>query len=112
MHTYYIFFDLLAALLIGAAVWTLTRAVRRPLTPAGSAVRAALRVARSVLALAAGLLLLFFPVLTGTGWRVILLSVPDFALVLLVLGLLLLANGAYGLGRQAQIRRVSRTRAA
>lgn len=99
MHGYYLVFDLLVAALLMALTWALVRAIRRPPAAPSSALRGVLRVGRALLALLFGALLLLFPLLSGVGWEVMLLSVPDHALVALVVGLLLLAIGSLRLVR-------------
>lgn len=104
MHTYYVFFDLIVMALVAGALWALVRALRRPPTVPRSRLRGVLGVVRCGLALLGGALLLLFPVLTGLGWGVAFLSVPDVALSSVVLGVLLVAVGLVHAVRLARAR--------
>ncbi len=99
MHGYYLAFDLIAAALLAVLLWALVRAIRRPPGAPHSRLRGVLRVGRATLALLVGALLLLFPLLSGLGWKVMFLSVPDHAIVAIVFGLLLCAIGTVRLVR-------------
>lgn len=99
MHGYYLAFDLLVAAVLAALIWALVRAIRRPPGAPPSRLRGVLRVGRALLALLVGALLLLFPLLSGLGWKVMFLSVPDHALVAIVFGLLLCTIGTVRLVR-------------
>ena len=103
MHDYYLAFDAITLALFALALWALVRAIRRAPAPAPSRLRRAVRVTRAAGALLLGALLIAAPILTGVGWRVMFLSVPDLALVLAALGALLVATGAVRLVRLMRI---------
>lgn len=99
MHRYYLFYDAIVALALAALAWALFRALRRPAGRSGSRQRKVVRVAGSGLALIAGAILLLFPVITGLGWEVAFLSVPDLAVTAIAIGVLMLLNGLVRIGR-------------
>ena len=107
MYDYYLAFDLVVAVLFGLCVWLLVRAFRRPWLAGSTRFQRISRPAATIGLLLLALVLLTFPFLTGLGWQVLFLSVPDFTLALLVLGLLLLAVGVL---RLVQLVRLFRAR--
>jgi CubicO group peptidase (beta-lactamase class C family) len=88
MRGYYRFFDVAVVLAIGLALAALISGLRGR---RGEGIAGPILVALALLA--GGALLLGLP-FAGVGWQVLLLSVPDLALALLAVGLLLLAAGA------------------
>ncbi len=97
LRTFYVFFDLVALILVALAGFALYRAVRafRSQEPPRHRVRAWVGVATRV---AGGSLLIGAPVLLGVGWGGLLLFTPDLAIVLLMLGVLLVATALLRLG--------------
>lgn len=110
MHTYYVFFDAIVAAIFAALLWALVRALRRPPEAPRSRLHGVVRAVRCGLALLGGALLLLFPVLTGLGWGVAFLSVPDVALSALMIGGLLAAVGLVRAVRLARRRASERRR--
>ena len=109
MHTYYLFFDAIVAALLAAAIWALARTLRRPPAAPRSRLHGVMRAVGAALVLTLGALLLLFPVLTGLGWEVAFLSVPDIAITTLILGPPLLAIGLVRLARLARRRHSSQS---
>ncbi len=103
MGRYYVLFDLVALVLLALASWRLARAIRALRSRRGRT-GTANGWAGPIAALAVGVLLLALPAL-GLGWSVLFLSVPDFALVLVLLGTLLAAQGAIGIVTLVRARR-------
>lgn len=104
LSRYYVYFDLIALVLLALAAWGLARAVGAPRGSCDGRAGSAARWAGAVAALVLGLLILLLPAL-GLGWGVLFLSVPDFALVLVLLGALLTAQGAVRVVALARSRR-------
>jgi CubicO group peptidase (beta-lactamase class C family) len=99
MKGYYRIFDAAAILAVVIALAALIRGLRRPRGEGGGTV-----VLTALVMLGGGAVLLGLP-FAGVGWGVLFLSVPDLALVLLVVGILLLASGAVRLLRLRPRRR-------
>lgn len=89
MHDFYLAFDLIVVALIGLAALQLWRASAKPLRKPSSPVRKVLRGLHIGLLIGLALMFLALP-LAGPGWDVLFLALPDLALVLVILGLLVL----------------------
>ncbi len=106
MHDYYVWFDLIAGLLLACALTGLVGAARSAPRLPQRGPRRVLQILIPALALLIGLLALLPAVLGTLGWRVLSLSIPDLALLLFALAVLLAAAGAV---RLLRIRSASRT---
>jgi CubicO group peptidase (beta-lactamase class C family) len=93
LRTFYLVFDLAALTLLGAGGYGLVRAgqkLRDPRRPR----RRARELLWVVVNLVLGMAVLSLPLVLGFGWAGAWTWIPDFALVLLVLGVLLVAGSA------------------
>lgn len=104
LSRFYLIFDTAVALILVAVVWSLARLGRRQ-RQIVHGWRLGARLFRAAAEAGVGLLLLAAPVLVGQSWAGALLWWPDFAVVLLLIGSLLIVIGGVRAAMQIVARR-------